>query len=166
MKLHLPYSPALSIVPSHCAFTGNTGCGPQRQHAVQARSAAWRVFAQDSCWLFHRWMWVLGRLIFFSKLQQKSWKFTFNAMDHRHLIFHRLTQLVSPGGKSLSCRRIGPAASLPPGAEDKICRAERMGCGTFEGLNELIGCRNKKLLGAPGLTTRSKDATRGSWHRC
>ena len=24
---------------------------------------------------------------------------------------------------------------------------------------------NKKLLGAPGLTTRSKDATRGSWHR-
>ena len=22
---------------------------------------------------------------------------------------------------------------------------------------------NKKLLGAPGLTTRSKDATRGSW---
>ena len=23
----------------------------------------------------------------------------------------------------------------------------------------------KKLLGAPGLTTRSKDATRGSWHR-
>ena len=24
--------------------------------------------------------------------------------------------------------------------------------------------RNKKLLGAPGLTTRSKDATRGSWH--
>ena len=25
--------------------------------------------------------------------------------------------------------------------------------------------RNKKLLGARGLTTRSKDATRGSWHR-
>ena len=25
--------------------------------------------------------------------------------------------------------------------------------------------RNKKLLGAPGRTTRSKDATRGSWHR-
>ena len=24
---------------------------------------------------------------------------------------------------------------------------------------------SKKLLGAPGLTTRSKDATRGSWHR-
>ena len=24
---------------------------------------------------------------------------------------------------------------------------------------------NKNLLGAPGLTTRSKDATRGSWHR-
>ena len=24
---------------------------------------------------------------------------------------------------------------------------------------------NKKLLGAPGLTTSSKDATRGSWHR-
>ena len=24
---------------------------------------------------------------------------------------------------------------------------------------------NKKLLGVPGLTTRSKDATRGSWHR-
>ena len=24
---------------------------------------------------------------------------------------------------------------------------------------------NKKLLGAPSLTTRSKDATRGSWHR-
>ena len=23
--------------------------------------------------------------------------------------------------------------------------------------------RNKKLLGAPGITTRSKDATRGSW---
>ena len=26
-------------------------------------------------------------------------------------------------------------------------------------------CSDKKLLGAPGLTTRSKDATRGSWHR-
>ena len=26
-------------------------------------------------------------------------------------------------------------------------------------------CSNKKLLGALGLTTRSKDATRGSWHR-
>ena len=25
--------------------------------------------------------------------------------------------------------------------------------------------RNNKLLGAPGHTTRSKDATRGSWHR-
>ena len=24
---------------------------------------------------------------------------------------------------------------------------------------------NKKLLGAPGLTTRSKEVTRGSWHR-
>ena len=24
-------------------------------------------------------------------------------------------------------------------------------------------CRSKKLPGAPGLTTRSKDATRGSW---
>ena len=23
-----------------------------------------------------------------------------------------------------------------------------------------------KLLGAPGRTARSKDATRGSWHRC
>ena len=28
-----------------------------------------------------------------------------------------------------------------------------------------IATSNKKLLGAPGLTTRSKDATRGSWHR-
>ena len=28
-----------------------------------------------------------------------------------------------------------------------------------------MGTRNKNLLGAPGLTTRSKDATRGSWHR-
>ena len=27
----------------------------------------------------------------------------------------------------------------------------------------LLGTRT--LLGAPGLTTRSKDATRGSWHR-
>ena len=26
-----------------------------------------------------------------------------------------------------------------------------------------IAASNKKLLGAPGLTTRSKDATRGSW---
>ena len=24
---------------------------------------------------------------------------------------------------------------------------------------------NKKLLGAKGIATRSKDATRGSWHR-
>ena len=24
---------------------------------------------------------------------------------------------------------------------------------------------NKKLLGAPGIATRNKDATRGSWHR-
>ena len=31
--------------------------------------------------------------------------------------------------------------------------------------NKCITTRNKKLLGAPGLTTRSKDATRGSWHR-
>ena len=30
---------------------------------------------------------------------------------------------------------------------------------------EAIAIWNKKLLGAPGLTTRSKDATRGSWHR-
>ena len=30
---------------------------------------------------------------------------------------------------------------------------------------EAIAISNKKLLGAPGLTTRSKDATRGSWHR-
>ena len=28
---------------------------------------------------------------------------------------------------------------------------------------KLLGART--LLGAPGLTTRSKDATRGSWHR-
>ena len=28
-----------------------------------------------------------------------------------------------------------------------------------------IATSNKKLLVAPGLTTRSKDATRGSWHR-
>ena len=26
-----------------------------------------------------------------------------------------------------------------------------------------IATRNKKLLGAPGIATRSKDATRGSW---
>ena len=29
----------------------------------------------------------------------------------------------------------------------------------------LFPSRSKKLLGAPGHTTRSKDATRGSWHR-
>ena len=28
-----------------------------------------------------------------------------------------------------------------------------------------IATRNKKLLGAPGLTTRSKDATRSKGHR-
>ena len=30
---------------------------------------------------------------------------------------------------------------------------------------EAIATRNKKLLGAPGLTTRSKDATRSKGHR-
>ena len=30
---------------------------------------------------------------------------------------------------------------------------------------EAFASSNKKLLGASGLTTRSKDATRGSWHR-
>ena len=30
---------------------------------------------------------------------------------------------------------------------------------------EAIATGNKKLLGAPGHTTRGKDATRGSWHR-
>ena len=28
---------------------------------------------------------------------------------------------------------------------------------------EAIASRNKKLLGAPGIATKSKDATRGSW---
>ena len=28
----------------------------------------------------------------------------------------------------------------------------------------MFATRNKKLLGAPGIATRSKDATRGSWH--
>ena len=28
---------------------------------------------------------------------------------------------------------------------------------------EAIASRNKKLLGAPGIATRSKEATRGSW---
>ena len=28
---------------------------------------------------------------------------------------------------------------------------------------EAITTRSKKLLGAPGIATRSKDATRGSW---
>ena len=28
-----------------------------------------------------------------------------------------------------------------------------------------IATSNKKLLGAPGLTTRIKDGSRGSWHR-
>ena len=27
----------------------------------------------------------------------------------------------------------------------------------------MFAIRNKKLLGAPGIATRSKDATRGSW---
>ena len=32
------------------------------------------------------------------------------------------------------------------------------------GLKELPGCAsNKKLLGAPGIATRSKDASMGSW---
>ena len=29
-------------------------------------------------------------------------------------------------------------------------------------INAVLGARNKKLLGAPGIATRSKDATRGS----
>ena len=29
--------------------------------------------------------------------------------------------------------------------------------------NKCLTSSNKKLLGAPGLTTRSKNATRGSW---
>ena len=33
---------------------------------------------------------------------------------------------------------------------------------TFE-LGAMFATRNKKLLGAPGIATRSKDATRGSW---
>ena len=31
--------------------------------------------------------------------------------------------------------------------------------------SHLVASRNKKLLGAPGLTTRSEEATRGSWQR-
>ena len=30
--------------------------------------------------------------------------------------------------------------------------------------SSILTTSNKKLLGAPGLTTRSKDAARGSWH--
>ena len=31
--------------------------------------------------------------------------------------------------------------------------------------SSMLTTSNKKLAGAPGRTTRSKDATRGSWHR-
>ena len=37
--------------------------------------------------------------------------------------------------------------------------------GALKGAELHEATNNKKLLGAPGLTARSKDATRGSWHR-
>ena len=37
--------------------------------------------------------------------------------------------------------------------------------GMYLGIIYFLTTRNKQLLGALGLTTRSKDATRGSWHR-
>ena len=42
--------------------------------------------------------------------------------------------------------------------------ASLLGARTLLGLlASLLGART--LLGAPGIATRSKDATRGSWHR-
>ena len=44
----------------------------------------------------------------------------------------------------------------------------KSGAQEFERVSRYFVRKNtiyKKLLGAPGLTTRSKDATRGSWHR-
>ena len=43
-----------------------------------------------------------------------------------------------------------------PGSSSKVRRCEKI-----QGEGSLA--RNKKLLSAPGLSTRSKDTTRGSW---
>ena len=61
-------------------------------------------------------------------------------------------------------RILGRAWLLPKTVEPRIG-----GIGIAIRLRALLVgghyCSRKKLLGAPGLTTRSKDATRGSWHR-
>ena len=48
-----------------------------------------------------------------------------------------------------------------------VSTRERLVHGAFRGLHgfsrPLKAARNKKLLGAPGIATRSEDATRGSW---
>ena len=62
--------------------------------------------------------------------------------------------LVVPGG-------------LRPRVADQTRRVEVLGKSFARNQHSrsILATSNKKLLGAPGLTTRSKDATRGSWHR-
>ena len=40
---------------------------------------------------------------------------------------------------------------------------QKQPCPGKSSSNKCIATNNKKLLGAPGIATRSKDATRGSW---
>ena len=53
--------------------------------------------------------------------------------------------------------------SAPPG--QRKCRPLWSETSTATGRIWTILDVHKKLLGAKGITTRSKDATRGSWHR-
>ena len=54
-----------------------------------------------------------------------------------------------------ACETTGKFA-IPP--EELIQRAM-----LYLAKNQYLDCWSKKLLGAPGIATRSKDATRGSW---
>ena len=65
--------------------------------------------------------------------------------------------------KAKKAHRKGMASEKPPASKAK--GVKRLSCLIQHNQWHwrCVKIRNNKLLGAPGLTTRSKDATRGSW---
>ena len=128
-------------------FFASTGAAPQDAHAMRRDSIGDSIEAHETPlepWLPQEYNALISwcQIRFYSIILSRDRKWSRSFINHTYY---------SQNNQELTS------------SSQRKCRRNVLGCFGPTGGTQQHTTRNKKLLGAPGIATRSKDTTRGSW---